>query len=139
MAALASVEELEARWRPLTTSEASVASAWLNTASAIIRSRIANVDTRIADSTDYEDLVIGVAVEMVLRKMRNPDGKRSETIDDYSYTRDESASSGGLFMSTDEVALLSATGAPAGAFSIRTEADPGYAEGREELVWLPWW
>ena len=39
-------------------------------------------------------LVSDVAMSMVIRYMRNPDGKRQETIEDYSFTRDATGSSG---------------------------------------------
>lgn len=140
MAALATIEDVEARWRPLTATESAVAAAYLDQASALARQRTL-VDTRLADEDyldtwpDYPTVVVGVIADMVLRVMRNPEGKRSETIDDYSYTRDNAVSTGGLYLSDAEAALLNGVSASnAGAFSIRAVADPGYRTDVPELL-----
>ena len=41
---------------------------------------------------------------MVLRILRNPEGKQSEQIDDYKYTRGEATASGLLHLTADELA-----------------------------------
>lgn len=130
--AYATIEDVENRWRPLVGIELTNATAWLDDASAIIRSRVANVADRITADADYAALVTGITAEVVVRRLRNPQGKRSEQIDDYSYTL--ASVSPGLFLTKDEVADLTSTGAPAGAFSIRAPADPGYRIDTSDLL-----
>ena len=127
MAALATVADVEARWRSLSASEETVATALLDDASAIVRSRVSDVDDRIADSDVYEALVVGIVAGMVLRVIRNPEGKRSETIDDYSYTRDDATKSGLLYLSDEEAALLGGGTTTTAAFTITPYGEPGYS------------
>jgi hypothetical protein len=49
---------------------------------------------------------VAVCCAMVLRVLLNPEGKRSEAIDDYSYTIDSSRSTGELYMTDNELAML---------------------------------
>ncbi len=116
MAALATVPDVEARWRPLTDQERLAAQAMLDDASSIVRRRVGDVDARLVDP-DYARLVAAVVVAMVLRVLRNPDGKRSETIDDYSYTRDQATASGALYLEDDAAALLAVSSSE--AFTVR--------------------
>jgi hypothetical protein len=56
---------------------------------------------------------------MALRVLRNPNGVRQWSVDDYSETRDSALSAGSLYVSDDEAALLSGTAARRrGAFSV---------------------
>lgn len=100
--------DLEARWRTFTAEESGVAAALLDDAWAILLARDATIDTRLTAGTLDAALVRAVVSAMVLRVMRNPDGKRQESIDDYSWTRDEALSAGSLYVSDDELALLAA-------------------------------
>lgn len=59
---------------------------WLGKAEREIRNRVDDLDARLAaeaaetpPSTRLRDLVIDVAVDMVIRKLQNPDGTRSRT------------------------------------------------------------
>ena len=140
MVALASIGDLEARWRPLTTAEDLIAPAWLDTASAIVRQRT-NVDALLADTDfttlypDYENAVIGIVAAMVLRVLRNPDGLRSYSIDDFAATRDTAVSTGLLYLSEDEASILQDPRSPTGAFTIRAAAVPGYRTDSDDLDW----
>ncbi len=51
-------------------------------------------------------MLASVIEDMALRVARNPDGKKSEAIDDYSWTLDSRVSAGLLYLSDDELALL---------------------------------
>jgi Phage protein Gp19/Gp15/Gp42 len=116
----ASPEDLESAWRPLSDAETSQADYWLGRASRVIRKEIPTVDARIASGDLDSALVADVAISMVIRYMRNPDGKRQETIEDYSFTRDATGSSGEVKMTPEEVKLLTPIEAPSCAFSIDT-------------------
>jgi hypothetical protein len=94
--------------RPLTAAEDASAPALLADAWAVLLARDPSIDTRLTGSTLNPDLVRAVVAAMVLRVMRNPDGKRQEAIDDYSWTRDTSVAAGALYVSSDELALLAA-------------------------------
>lgn len=115
------VSDLESRWRLLSDAETIVAQALLDDAWAVVLSRIPDVETR--DGA----LVRAVLCAMVLRVMRNPDGKRQESIDDYSWTIDDTRSSGALYLSEQEMELLTPESS-SGAFTIRPAGDPGWTQ-----------
>ncbi len=104
------VSDLEARWRPLTAAETGVAQALLDDAWMILLTRADAIEARITDGTLPAELVRAVESAMVLRVLRNPDGKVSETIDDYTYRRADPVSAGALYVSADELALLGGSG-----------------------------
>lgn len=118
MSALATVADVEAVWRPLSSAEQGVAQAWLDRASALVRASVQNVDTRVAMDDNYRQLAAGVVVDMALRVLKNPEGKRQESIDDYSWTRDNSVAAGNLYLADDELSLLLGVRRRGGAFSI---------------------
>ncbi|MEU5442763.1 hypothetical protein [Streptomyces griseofuscus] len=109
--ALATLTDLADRLgRDLTSPEARRATAWLADAEALILKRFPQYATApTAVSTK-------VACAMVLRVLTNPDGKRQESLDDYSYTVDSSRSRGEVYLSEDEAEELRP--AAGGAFSI---------------------
>jgi hypothetical protein len=107
MAALASVSDVELRWKPgLTSPELDRVAAALDDASAVVRRRFPLIDSRIADGFIEDELVRGVVANMVVRYMRNPEGKQSERIDDYSYTRQQAHAAGALVLLPEEAELL---------------------------------
>ncbi len=57
-----------------------------------------------------------VLASAVLRVLKNPEGKRQESVDDYSYTRDNSQATGTLYFTADELDAL-ATNRRTRAFS----------------------
>lgn len=116
MAALATVDDVESRWRPLTTEEQQRALVLLDDASAVIRTRFPSIDTQIAYGDVAQEAVIATAVAMVVRVMSNPEGVSQETIDSYSVTYRER--SGSMYLDPTEADLLSPDTATA-AFSIR--------------------
>ena len=129
MANPAQISDLEARWRPLTAAETTVAEALLEDAWQILLARVPLLQSRLDAATLDPALVVAVESAMVLRVLRNPDGKRQESIDDYSWTRDNAVSAGLLYATDDEVALLSPSGASTNAFTITPYGEPGYATG----------
>ena len=127
MANPAQVTDIEARWRALSPDESSVATALLADAWAIALVRVPTLQSRLTAGTLSSELVVAVICAMVLRVMRNPDGKVQEAIDDYSYTRSTSVASGGLYLGTDELGLLAAGGDSTDAYTITPYGAPGYA------------
>lgn len=116
MADFATVDDLRGRLigRDLTEDEEEKAPALLADASAIMRARFPSLDTTPAPT------VVGVCCAMVLRVLQNPLGKRSEAIDDYSYTIDSARSAGELYLTAAEESQLRP--APRTAFSITPSA-----------------
>lgn len=112
MANPAIISDLEARFRPLDDAEKVNAQAWLDDAWEELLVRVPDLEARIADGRTSSGMARRVAAAMVVRVLRNPDAIRQWSVDDASFTRDHLVSSGLLFVSADEVALL--TGAPVG-------------------------
>lgn len=83
---------------------------WIAKTERIISARLGNLD-----SLDRQ-ILADVISEVVARRARNPDGKRNERIDDYSYTLDAAASAVELTLTADEWARLSQDGSTSGAY-----------------------
>lgn len=84
MTAFASLDDVEARWRPLTDPERLVADTLLDDASAIIRARFPGVEGQVDD-----DILAAVTAGMVKRALIAPlDGvsQESETTGPYSHS-----------------------------------------------------
>jgi hypothetical protein len=95
---LATLQDLEDRLgRELTDAEERQATAWLADATALI---LKHFPQYAATPTDVSTKV---CCAMVLRKLDNPNGKRQESIDDYSYTIDSSRSRGEVYLSDEEM------------------------------------
>ena len=117
---LTNVSDIENRWRPLTDDEAVVATTRLADAERRIAARIPNFDQRVEDDNGFVNNVVEVASSAVIRILLNPDGKRSESIDDYSWTRDRAVSDGILRITPEEWALLGVSRGGRKAFTIDT-------------------
>lgn len=83
---------------------------WISKTERIIAARLGNLD-----NLDRQ-ILADVISEVVARRARNPDGKRNERIDDYSYTLDAAASAVELTLTADEWARLSQDGSTSGAY-----------------------
>lgn len=112
MADFATVDDLGNRLigRSLTADELEKAPTLLADASAIMRERFPTLDANTPATA------VGVCCAMVLRVLQNPLGKRTEAIDDYSYTIDSARSTGELYLTDQEAAQL--RGGRRTAFSI---------------------
>lgn len=79
------------------------------------------ITRRLGDPTALDAAAVRyVVAEAVARRVRNPDGKQNERIDDYSYGRTPEAAAGEVTITEAEWALLTpATATPTGAFSVR--------------------
>ena len=84
--------------------------AWLDRAWRHLLSRDRTIETRLTAETLAEADVIDVVTAMALRVLGNPQGKRQEAIDDYSWTRDSTVSSGLLYVTPEELASLAVAG-----------------------------
>lgn len=97
--------------RPITdTDEQNQITNWISKTERIISARLGDLD-----ALDRQ-ILADVISEVVGRRARNPDGKRNERIDDYSYTLDAAASAVELTLTADEWARLSQDGSTSGAY-----------------------
>jgi len=106
MPSLVIVSDLEARWRPLTVAETVVATVMINDAMTLLTVRRPTLLADVTAGLVTQESVVFVVSAMVLRVLKNPESKRQESIDDYSWTRDTAVSSGALYVSDDELRLL---------------------------------
>lgn len=116
--------------RPISdATEIAQVNAWLGDVEALILARIPALATGVSAGLPTEAVVVMVEANAVVRKVRNPEGKVSERIDDYDYRLNENAGRGDLFLTDEEWALLE-PGSGQGAFTIT----PGGSRAREG-----WW
>lgn len=116
----ATTADLVARWRPLSTQETTNGTTFLADAWRMLRRRVTTIEADIAADTtgDLAAEAVRVMCTAVLRVMKNPDGKRQEAIDDYSWTRDQAVAAGLLYFMDEELDDLIVDGSgPSGAFS----------------------
>ena len=124
MANPATTADLVSRWRPLSALETTVGDTLLDDAYGMLQrlflARNADLDALLtADADGFVDAVIRVEATAVLRVMKNPDGKRSEKIDDYEWLRDNAVSAGLLYFTDDELdGLLPGAGTRGRAYSL---------------------
>lgn len=128
----ATVSDVQVRLgRPITASgEVGQVTAWLTDVEALIRVRIPDLDQRVLLGQIAQSIVSMVEAQAVVRKVKNPDGKQNERIDDYSYGLTTDSARGDLFLTDDEWALLLPVSV-GGAFTIRPfgvpdVVDPGW-------------
>lgn len=110
MANPATIADVEARWRPLSAQETINATAFLDDAWWLLTARLPSLEQNMTDGTVIEGNVVRVVAAMVIRVLRNPDGKVQEAIDDYSYRRAELVSAGALTITDDELSTLTPGG-----------------------------
>ncbi|MCU1675340.1 MAG: putative 14 [Frankiales bacterium] len=115
----ATYEAVEVLWRPLSDAEQAKTTKLLTQASAIMRSAAPTLDARIASGTLSADVAEMVAVRMVLRFLRNPEGFKTESDGDYSYTRDDTATSGELELTASDRRALGLGGGKVGTIHVR--------------------
>jgi hypothetical protein len=84
--------------------------AWISDAELIIHARLGDLSALDAGVLRL------VIKEAVARRVRNPDGKDNERIDDYSYGLVDDAKKVGISITDEEWAMLSPDGSASGAF-----------------------
>ena len=124
--------------RPITDSdEVAQVNAWIGDVEQLIAARLPDLDERIAEGRPTLAVVTMVVANAVIRKVKNPDGKQNERIDDYSYGLTEDAARGALFLTDEEWALLAPVG-QSGAFTIKPYgAVRGSGQWVHPDVWVP--
>lgn len=102
----ATIDDVEARFRPLTAAEQVNAETFLDDAWWLLLGRLPNLEANLTAGTVSTENAVRVVASMVVRILRNPEGKSEESIDDYRYRRDALVSSGMLHVTDDELADL---------------------------------
>lgn len=96
--------------------------AWLERVESRIRRRIPSLNTLALDA-GYLSILQGIEVDVVIRRVNNPTGKKSERLDDYSYGLTDAAAASDLWPTDAEwFELLPVR--TTGAFSIRPVLSP---------------
>ena len=109
--------------RPITDpDEVAQVNAWIGDVESLIRARLPELMPG-GEGQPSLDVVTMVVSNAVIRKVKNPDGKQNERIDDYSYGLTEEAARGALFLTDEEWALL-APASSSGAFSVSPHFEP---------------
>lgn len=105
--------------RPLTDQEKTVGAVLLDDVWNILLTQKPFVDEKAAAAGPFRAVVVQVLCAAVLRVLSNPDGKYQESIDDYQYTLDKARSTGALYLTDAELALIGdSSGEASGAFTI---------------------
>lgn len=113
--------------RPISAPEDAQVETWISRVEGRIRIRVSDLDERVTDPA-YKSSLVGVVVDVVIRKILNPAGFRSERIDDYYY--DRGSQKADLWPTDDEWREL-IPDAVTGAFSTR----PGFVRGDGLSSW----
>lgn len=110
------VGDVEARWRPLTPTETTVATALIEDAEDIINVRWADLDDRVTGGSLRTATVVRVVAAMVRRAMLNRDGEgveqRTETVGPFGTSARYVNPSNNLYLSADEAAALEPADTP---------------------------
>lgn len=118
--------------RPITDGlEVQQVTSWITRAENKIRSRLG--DLALLDQAVVTDVV----VQAVARKVRNPDGKVSEDVDDYRYRLNDASRKGEVFITDEEWADLSPDLNLTGAFSTSTFGEPDPVPPYSGAYWQP--
>lgn len=102
----ATISDIEDRFRVLTAAERVNAEAYLEDAWWLLTGRLPALEANLTAGTVKVGNVVRVVSAMVIRVLRNPEGKLEESIDDYRYRRDSLVSSGVLSVTDAELADL---------------------------------
>lgn len=133
--AYATWNDVEKRFdRDLTEREKIQVTEWIEDLEAEILGRIPNLAALIADGKLQARTVTKIMAAAVIRVLRNPDGKLTERIDDYSWTRSANTATGALGLldsEWDELTPQSATD----AFTIRPYYEPGWCDTTPSHGW----
>lgn len=127
--------------RPLDDEDRALASTLLVYGAALMRRNQPDLDARIASGALDPDLAKLVAVQMVIRVLRNLDGVRQETVGPSSITYDPSQAVGQLILTPDDLATLAPVPTGIGIGTARLGAGlgggPGGIASDRQAVQLP--
>lgn len=148
MATYATVANLEAKWRDLTTAEEATAAVLLDEAEAVLLAVVAGIADRIASGDLNVVLVRKVLTDAVKRVMETPSGVQSQTVGPESVTYVSSRAVREVLFTDAELALLgevvegSVNGYAMGSIRLRRRYAPWcgptvYASERD-VVAYPW-
>lgn len=98
--------DVQVRMPEGTSIDTAYVQALLDDAELLIKSKIPDLDTRVATGDILVDLVVMVEANMVMRVIRNPDGFVQETDGNYSYSISYAVASGLLEVTDKEWGLL---------------------------------
>lgn len=104
--------------RPITSDvEVAQVNAWIADVEALIGARLPLLAPGVEGGPSLA-VVQMVVANAVIRKVKNPDGKVSEGVDDYNYRYNENTRKGDLFLTAEEWGLLTPASSSS-AFTIR--------------------
>lgn len=128
--AVATVGQVETSLgRTLNAAENAQIALWLEDAEMQIRLRLGPVAELDQDALAY------VEREAAILKLRNPEGKKSEQVDDYKYDRGSAQARGEVFITDEWWDMLTPDGSET-AFTIVPFSEPGYRT--DTLADLDW-
>lgn len=104
----ASITDVSTRLgRPIVDdAEVAQVTAWLEDVEALILARFPTLEAAVALGRPSAATVAMIEANAVIRKIKNPDGKVAEGIDDYNYRYNEQSRKGEIFLTDDEWAVL---------------------------------
>lgn len=115
------VQDVELEWGQSVAAENVLFVGWqIEKAERLIASKVRDLAARLDDDLITEQDIRFVVAAMVVRVLRNPEGKQAETAGDYSYQLSAGARSGQMYLTADERALL---GGRRGAQSLKLDDD----------------
>lgn len=91
--------------------------AWIADAEAFIKNKIPDIDQRVSEGSPTAETVKAVVAAAVGRFARNPEGKKDERVDDYSYGLHPDAARAEIHFTDDEWSRLIPTLGAQGAFT----------------------
>lgn len=103
----ATTSDIAARWRTLNTQQEGNAAVLLDDAWDLLLGRRPTLETDMTAGTVRSATVKRVVCAMVLRVLKNPDGKSEVAVDDYRYKRADAIASGELYVTPAELADVS--------------------------------
>lgn len=120
------VEDIEARWRPLSDQESVNAQAFIADAWEELLIRRPELEANMTAGTVREGNVCRILAWAVRRVLINPEGWVQETLDDWTGRRSDLVAQGTLYFTDEELAVV--TPPP--------ETGPGVVVGRRHSVRL---
>lgn len=91
--------------------------AWIADAEAFIANKIPDIAARVDAGRPTADTVKAVVAAAVCRKVLNPEGKKDQRVDDFSYGLHPDAARADIHFTDDEWALLTPDSGAQGAFT----------------------